>query len=135
MAARFKLPLADDANELNDTGLPRTLVFNVAIPVGAPSLMGGGDDHKNYQLLLFFRASVAQLRAWRDGDSAAYKLFVRWVAEAPAGNADLKERFKLVVKMENLKELGKLGSTLEQYNGAIYIHIHTHIYTYLHICS
>jgi len=29
----------------------------------------------------------------------------------------VKERFKLVVKMENLKDLGKTGSTLEQYNG------------------
>ena len=36
---------------------------------------------------------------------------------SPGFFLDLKERFKLVVKMENLKELGKLGSTLEQYNG------------------
>eukprot|EP00962_Isochrysis_galbana_P024284 scaffold7426_cov140-Isochrysis_galbana.AAC.2 len=117
-AAHVRLPQAEDADQDNDTGLPRTLVFNVAIPVGAPSLMGGGDDSKCYQLVLFFRASVAALREWRDGGSPAYALFRRWVEEAPHGNVEVKERFKLIVRMENLRELGRLGSTLEQYNGA-----------------
>jgi len=116
-AAHVRLPQAEDADQDNDTGLPRTLVFNVAIPVGAPSLMGGGDDSKCYQLVLFFRASVAALREWRDGGSPAYALFRRWVEEAPHGNVEVKERFKLIVRMENLRELGRLGSTLEQYNG------------------
>jgi hypothetical protein len=116
-ASHVRMPLPDDADETNDTGLPRTLVFNVAIPVGAPSLMGSGDHSRCYQLVLYFRASVKALREWRDSGAPAYALFKRWVEEAPAGNLDVKERFKLIVKMENLRELGGMGSTLEQYNG------------------
>ncbi len=115
VTSHVNLPPLDDADEANDTGLPRSFVLNVAIPAGAPSLMGNPDGDC-YQLVLYFRATAAALREWVATGSAGVRLFRRFVSEA-AHSADIKERFKLLVKMENLKQLGKLGSQLEGYNG------------------
>jgi len=120
VGARVRLPRSADADVENDTGLPRTLVVSCAIPQKAPSLMGGSSGDAGgecYQLVLYFRASVESLRAWRDSGSAGYALFRRWVEEAPGGDLPLKERLKLIVKMDNLRDLGKLGASVEQYNG------------------
>jgi len=87
----------------------------VIIPRDAPSLMGTTVDGPCYQVVLYFTASAEALARWKAEGSAASRLFSRWAARVPA-DTELKERFKLLVKMDNLKELG-LSGMLERYNG------------------
>ncbi|KAL1530538.1 hypothetical protein AB1Y20_001439 [Prymnesium parvum] len=105
-----------DCDVPNETGLPRKLIINGIIPAEPPSLLGGVDG-ACYQVVLTFVASVHKLREWQASNSAAYKSFLRFCNEAAADppNVELKERWKFIAKITNMKQLG-LGS-FEKYNG------------------
>ena len=68
------------------------------------------------QLILVFTATTAQLRAWQASGAPAAKLFTRYVANW-ADSAELKERLKLLSKVENLTDLGSAFGFAKQYNG------------------
>jgi hypothetical protein len=96
---------------------------NAVIPVDGPPLMGGGvHDGPCYQIIITFGASAEALAAWKAGGSPAYKLFARFLADAPegvtpsSGDIDVKERLKLLPFLENIKVLG-LPGWIAGYNG------------------
>ena len=101
---------------LNDTGLPRRLVVNVILPNEQPSLTSAKTDGECVQLVLVFTANTAQLRAWQQSGLPAARLFTRWVANW-ADSPELKERLKLLSKVENLKDLGSAFGFASKYNG------------------
>ena len=82
---------------------------------------GGGADGSCYQVVVTFVATAEALRAWKEEGSGAQKLFERFIADAPegvtpaSGDIDVKERLKLLPKVDNMKSLG-LG-WVEKYNG------------------
>jgi len=114
VASVVTLPPVPDPAEVNDTGLPRRFVLNVIIPAEAPPLISAKTDDACYQVVLYFTATTAALREWVRGGSPASRLFARWVREG-LSDAEVKERFKLLVRMENLKEAGL--TWLQKYNG------------------
>jgi hypothetical protein len=109
------LPPVLDPEVENKTGLPRRVTISLVVPCDAPSLMNSSVDGPCYQIIIFFRATVATLEAWRATACPAVRLWERWVKTA-ATDTEMKERFKLLIKMENLKDLG-LSGMLEKYNG------------------
>ena len=74
-----------------------------------------------YQVVIAFTASAAALQEWIDAGSEAARLFARFVNDAPegivpsSGDIDIKERVKLVPRVDNMKQMG-LG-WIERYNG------------------
>ena len=117
MSERVTLPPPSDGEaSANESGLPRRLVFNCIVPAEAPSLAYSKTDGSCYQMVLYFTATAERLQSWVDGGCAASRLFSRWVADGGV-DKELKERLKLLVKMENLRELGTSFAMLERYNG------------------
>ena len=95
--------------------LPRRLVVNFVFPQDGPSLSSlasAKTDGACYQIVLYFNAPAERLESWMASGSAASQLFHRWVASAHL-KQELKERLKLIVRMENVAELG-LGSLLDR---------------------
>jgi hypothetical protein len=121
VASKLTLPPPPDgASTPNASGLPRRLIINTIIPAEAPSLLGGYDG-LCYQIVIVFGASAERLQRWVDEGSGAAKLFQRFFADAPegvlpsSGDTDIKERLKLLPKVDNMKSLGL--SVVEKYNG------------------
>ena len=114
-------------------GLPRRLVVNFIFPQDGPSLSSlasAKTDGACYQLVLYFNASADRLESWMASGSAASQLFNKWVTSADQ-NQELKERLKLIVRMENVAELG-LGSLLDKCEPSHHPHnppTHTHTHT------
>jgi len=123
VSSRLSLPPPPDGYETpNASGLPRRLVINVVIPREAPPLMGGGTDGACYQIVVVFGATAEALAAWRASGSEAVQLFQRFVANAPegvtpsSGDVDVKERLKLLPRIDNIASLGIPG-WIAGYNG------------------
>jgi hypothetical protein len=121
-AERLTLPPPPDGRRTpNTSGLPRLLVVNVVLPLEAPSLLGGSSDGECYQVVITFGASSEKLSKWQAEGSPAAKLFARFNADCPeglmptTGDLELKERLKLLPKVDNMKQAG-LG-WVEKYNG------------------
>lgn len=114
VASRITLPPPPDAPKPNDSGLPRRLVVCAIVPADGPSLLSSKTDGPCYQVTIVFTATAAKLKAWLESGAPAARLFARWAANVPAEN-ELKERFKLLPKMDNIAELG-LG-WVEKWNG------------------
>lgn len=114
-------PPPDGKGTPNNTGLPRRLIFNVAIPQEAPSFFSQPVDGACYQMVLTFATTAEALAEWKAGGSAASKLFTRFAQTAPegvlptSGDIDLKERLKLLPRIDNMKALN-LGY-IAGYNG------------------
>jgi len=122
ISQRLTLPLPPGGKRTpNQSGLPRRFIVNAIIPSEAPSLLGGPPDGPCYQVVIAFTASAAALQEWVDAGSSAARLFARFVKDAPegivpsSGDIDIKERVKLVPRVENMKQMG-LG-WIERYNG------------------
>tara|TARA_B110001452_G_scaffold59625_1_gene46423 strand:- start:375 stop:3281 length:2907 start_codon:yes stop_codon:yes gene_type:complete len=116
VAKHIKLPPPPDVDQPNDTGLPRRLIVNMILPTDAPSLTSAKTDGECIQLIFVFTQSAAKLKAWQASGAPAAKLFTRWCAEAEH-NTELKERLKLLSKVENIADLGSAMSFVKQYNG------------------
>ncbi len=114
-------PAPGDDSTPNTSGMPRRIVLNTILPDQAPSLMGGNYDGSCYQVVAVLGATTEKLNEWAAEGSNAAKLWQKFCAEAPdgmlptSGNIDIKERLKLLVRMDNMKKLG-LG-WVEKYNG------------------
>ena len=104
VAQQIKLPPPPDPDVANDTGLPRRLVLNLVLPNEQPSLTSAKTDGECVQLIVVFTASTAQLRAWQESGLPAARLYTKWVA-GWAESPELKERLKLLSKVDNLKAL------------------------------
>ena len=90
-------------------------MVNFVFPQDGPSLSSlasAKTDGACYQIVLYFNAPAERLESWMASGSAASQLFHRWVASAHL-KQELKERLKLIVRMENVAELG-LGSLLDR---------------------
>jgi len=118
LAEQMNLQPLADADVTNDTGLPRRLIINTIIAAEAPKMFGGGNDGSCFQMVLTFQATTERLREWQASGSPACPLFRRFYDEATADppNLEIKERWKLLAKINNIKQLG-LGSYFEKYNG------------------
>jgi len=114
---RMNLHPPPDAALPNDTGLPRRLVVNTIIPAEAPKLMGQGFDGPCYQMVLTFTTTAERLRQWKASGSAACDLFQRFYDESTTDppTIAMKERWKLLAKIDNMKQLGL--NMFERYNG------------------
>jgi len=83
--------------------------------------MGSPVDGAAYQIVTCFTASADELRAWVASGSSASRLFKRYWDAAPegvlpsGGDLDIKERMKLLPRVDNMKSLG-LG-WVSSYNG------------------
>ena len=90
-------------------------MVNAIIPMEAPPLLGGGTDGACYQVVMVFGATGESLKAWEDAASPAVQLFARWARDIPEGvlpsqgDLELKERLKLLPKLENMASLGLPG--------------------------
>ena len=115
-------PPPDGAETPNTTGLPRRIVCNVIIPVDGPPLLGGNNDGSCSQVVVVFGASAEALAAYQAEGSPAYKLFERFIKNAPtgvlpsSGDLDVKERLKLLPRLDNMSSLG-LPGWIQGYNG------------------
>jgi len=118
LAQRVSLHPVPDPHVANDTGLPRKLVVNTIVPADKFNPFSHGVDGNCYQMVLTFAASTERLREWQASGAPACALFRRFCDEATADppNLEIKERWKLLAKINNMKELG-LGSFFEKYNG------------------
>lgn len=123
LAERMTLPPPPDGHTTpNETGLPRRFVVNAIIPTDGPPLMGGGVDGSCYQVVVTFVATAEALAAWKAEATPAQKLFERFIVHAPegvtppSGDIDVKERLKLLPKIDNIDSLG-LPRWITSYNG------------------
>lgn len=116
VAQQIKLPPPPDPDVANDTGLPRRLVLNLILPNEQPSLTSAKTDGECVQLIVVFTASTAQLRAWQQSDMPAARLYTKWIA-GWAESTELKERLKLLSKVENITDLGSAFGFASKYNG------------------
>jgi len=123
LATKLTLPPPPGgADTPNTTGLPRRLIVNCIIPADAPPMLGGGGDGNCYQVFIVFGATTEKLAAWKAGGSAACELFSRFNEHAPlgqlptSGDLDIKERLKVLPKLDNMNSLG-LPGWLTGYNG------------------
>ena len=122
VSQRLTLPPPPDGKWTpNLSGLPRRLVINCILPAEAPSLMGSPTDGACYQIVLVFSAAAADLQRWIESNCPASRLFKRFWEDAPEGvlpsngDLDIKERMKLLPRVDNMKSLG-LG-WVAGYNG------------------
>lgn len=115
VSERVTLPPPTDPEVENSTGLPRIFVVSLCVPSEAPSLFNSSLDGPGYQIVMYFRATVAKLKAWQSTGCPSVRLWERWVRNQ-SSDMELKERLKLLIRMENLKELG-LDGMLSKYNG------------------
>lgn len=122
VASAVELPQPPGVDTPNTTGLPRRIVVNAIIPADGPPLLGGSNDGSCYQVVVVFGATVETLAAWQSEASPSYKMFDRFVKQAPEGvlpaegDTDIKERLKLLPRLENMKDLG-LPGWIQGYNG------------------
>ena len=122
VSQRLTLPPPPDGKWTpNLSGLPRRLVINCILPAEAPSLMGSPTDGACYQIVIVFSAAAADLQRWIESNCPASRLFKRFWEHAPEGvlpsngDLDIKERMKLLPRVDNMKSLG-LG-WVAGYNG------------------
>lgn len=123
VGSRVTLPPPPDGHATpNETGLPRRLIVNAIIPTDGPPLMGGSVDGSCFQVVVVFGATAAALKQWQEEATPAYKLFERFIKNAPegvtpsSGDVDVKERLKLLPKADNISSLG-LPGWITGYNG------------------
>ena len=123
VASHLTLPPPPDGEDTpNATGLPRRLIVSAIVPVGGPPLLGGSSDGACYQVVVVFGATAEALAAWKAEASPAYCLFERFVKNAPEGllpsdgDLDIKERLKLLPRLDNMSSLG-LPGWIQGYNG------------------
>ena len=121
-ASKLTLPPPPDGKATpNTSGLPRRLVVNVVIPQEAPSMFNAPSDGPCYQVIIVFCATAEALTAWQASGAPASKLFARFAQNAPegllptTGDADIKERLKLLPKADNMKALNL--NWISGYNG------------------
>jgi len=123
VASKLTLPPPPDgAATANPTGLPRRIIINIIVPADGPSLLGGGSDGACYQIVTTFATSAATLAQWQASGEPAFKLFERFIKNAPegvlpsSGDVDIKERLKLLPHLDNWSALN-LPGWLQGYNG------------------
>jgi len=122
VASKLTLPPPPDGAAPNTSGLPRRLVCNCILPSDAPSILGGGTDGNCFQIVIVFGATSEALTRWKASATPAYRLFERFSSNAPegvnpeSGDIDVKERVKLLPRVDNLDKLG-LPGWLVGYNG------------------
>jgi len=123
VASKLTLPPPPDgAGTPNPTGLPRRIVVCGILPADAPPMFGGGADGSCYQVVVVFGATAEALAQWQAAGSPACKLFSKFVANCPegvlpeSGDTDIKERLKLLPRLDNMDKLG-LPGWIAGYNG------------------